>query len=168
MAEPTGQPAPAAVVDNPAPSPAPAAALTAASAVEKEYLTKDGKFGKDWREQIPEAERGRKTFDTIDDLPSALKLIANLDRQRGQQGKGVVKPGPDATPTELEFYRKAMGVPQAADGYKFEVPKEVEKYVPAEAMKPWQEVFHKAGLDPAQANLLGNRSEERRVGKEGR
>lgn len=53
--------------------------------------------------------------------PAALvKAIRSLETKVG--AKPIEAPGEDATPEQVAAYRKAIGVPEAADGYAFDIP----------------------------------------------
>ena len=61
--------------------------------------------------------RGAKT---LDDVVKGFR-----DTQRALHDKGMVKvPGEGATPEETTAFRKAIGVPDTVEGYKFEGPKD--------------------------------------------
>lgn len=61
--------------------------------------------------------RGAKT---LDDVVKGFR-----DTQRAFHDKGMIKvPGEGATPEETAAFRKAIGVPDTVEGYKFEGPKD--------------------------------------------
>lgn len=156
-----GDPAPA-----PAPAPANGSIATGADAppapAEKPY------WPEDWRHKVAETasagdkkayekelRRLEKLGTTPADIYSAYRAIENTWSSRNF----IKKPGADAPPEELAEFHKALGVPEAPDGY-FKDLKLDNGLVLGEVDKPVAEAFaqvaHKAGIPaPAFKEALG-------------
>jgi hypothetical protein len=85
------------------------------------------------------------------------KQLINQSRLIGRQGKGAEawmpgeKDAPEVRAAKEATLNKVLGVPDTADGYKYEAPAELAKDVLApEAVKPFMEAMHKAGARPAE------------------
>lgn len=111
--------------------------------------------GEDWRSLIKDEKlrdhAGR--FTSLDDLVKGnADLRADRDRLRST---AIVPPGKDAKPEEVTAYRKAMGIPETPEGYKFPdlPPERMTDEVKAERAA-WAKEFHDAGLPAATAERL--------------
>ena len=110
--------------------------------------------GKPWYDSLaPElkADPNIAKYKTPDDLVKghleAVKLIGS---------KGVIIPGKDAKPEDVDKFYNTLGRPEKAEGYKFTPIEGIP-----DALKPVPEVeaavkglFHKAGITQAQADLI--------------
>ncbi len=104
----------------------------------------------DWRSTLPDdLKKHAERFNSVEDL-----VKANVD-SRQKLSKAIVPPGKDAEPEEVEAYRKLIGVPAKAEGYKFEM---LEGAEPTEADKAFQgamaEAFHELNITNEQAKGL--------------
>jgi len=143
--------------DAPPPAPDPAPDPPPDDTGEKkptDYFDGDGLFTGDWKTLIPEDLRGLKVYDSFSDLPGLLKHVGHQDRLIGRQGKGVMPPGDDALPSEVDAFYKAIGRPDKPDEYTFEVPEEVAAFYDEATLTDAKKAFHKAGLTPKQAKIL--------------
>ena len=85
-------------------------------------------------------------------LAKALPSYLNLEKTFGadRAGRTVVLPGEKPTPEEVKAYHTKIGVPETADGYKFEVGEGAD-----ENMIAWARgTFHKAGVPASAANAI--------------
>jgi hypothetical protein len=129
-----------------APAPAAPASVPAGTWVNPDGSLKDG-----WIDAVvPEDLRDQKSFKSFTDLPGMAKTLGVLSRMVGKQGKGVMPLDEHSTPSEVEAFYKAIGRPDAPDGYKVEVPDDVKEYYQPEQMKAVLPELHKLGLTQAQ------------------
>lgn len=80
----------------------------------------------------------------------ALKSYSELDEYRG---RSVALPGEDATDEDWQAFRHKMGTPEAAEAYQFEANEGADET----ALTALKGVFHGAGLDQRQADVLYQR-----------
>lgn len=105
----------------------------------------------DWRTFVTKSDlkehAGR--FASVDDL-----VQANLDARK-KLSSAINVPGKDAKPEEIADYRKKIGIPDTADGYKFTM---LDGKEPSEGDKAFQkkmaETFHGANITAEQAGAL--------------
>lgn len=133
MADEPPTPAPA---PEPAPAPTPAPAPSPAPSPEPAPKTEPAA---DWRTGVTDEKlrehAGR--FTSLDDL-----VKANLD-SRSKLSKAIIPPSKDAKPEEVAAYRKAIGVPEAPDKYKFPaIPEGVDAEPVTAARAEWAKTFH--------------------------
>ncbi|MBE9607676.1 hypothetical protein IAI18_22620 [Acetobacteraceae bacterium H6797] len=98
-------------------------------------------------EKFWDAEQGTVRVDAL--LKSYLSLEKRLSERAGP-------PGADASPDELQRFRRAMGVPDSPEGYSIEAKHEL--------CGPDHDVncrLHEAGFTPAQAQLVYDMAAER-------
>ena len=105
----------------------------------------------DWRASIEDAGL-RKVADRFDSVVSLTQAVADL---RKRESTSIRLPGKDADDKEVAAYRKAIGVPEAAEGYDFGMP---EGHEPTDADKAFQasaaEVFHGLNITAEQVTGL--------------
>lgn len=103
-----------------------------------------------WRETISDPDL-RKVAERFNSPTDAVKSIVDLRKRESTPRL----PGKDATDEDKAAFRKAWGVPESAEGYKFEMPEGVESN---DADKAFQEVmgqtFHDADISTTQAEKL--------------
>ncbi len=81
-------------------------------------------------------------------LPSYLSLEKTFGADRA--GRTVVLPGEKSTPEEIKAFHSKIGVPETADGYKFEVGEGAD-----EGLMAWARgTFHEAGVPAAAASKV--------------
>jgi hypothetical protein len=133
------------------PAASPVAAATAPDVVS--FLNSDGTFKEGWQEAlVPEDFRGLRAYGTFTDLKGLLKQVGNQDKVLSRNGRTIVPPSDDATPTEKDMFYEALGRPKEASGYKIEVPQGME--VNKENLADMQARAYKAGLTQAQFKEL--------------
>jgi hypothetical protein len=110
----------------------------------------------DWLKTLPEEFQEQASLKTYKDLPSFVKSALEAEKLIGK--KGIVKPGENATPEELDRYYKDLGRPDKPEEYSFKKPADWPENVPfAENMIPKvQEIFHKRGIPADQAQGIWN------------
>lgn len=109
----------------------------------------------DWRDQfIPEgAADADKLKSTLGKFKEPVELAKSYVALQAKLSQGGVKvPGEKATPDEISAYRKAVGVPEAVDGYKLTRPQGIEEAKEAESAFLAQ--AHAAGLSQAQVDAV--------------
>lgn len=81
------------------------------------FVREDGTFAPGWTARLPEElgeyRESLGKFKTVGDLAKSYRQL-----EAWRSGKGTFVPGKDATPEEVASYRKAMGVPDAPEGYR--------------------------------------------------
>ncbi|MEE9302975.1 MAG: hypothetical protein V3U84_04230, partial [Thiotrichaceae bacterium] len=91
----------------------------------------------DWRDGMD--DELKKTADRFTSPTEAIRSIQELRKRES----AVRVPGKEATDEETSAYHKAIGVPETAEGYKFELPEGVESTPEIEASnKQWGERLH--------------------------
>jgi hypothetical protein len=97
-----------------------------------------------WMSSLPDAY---KQDADLAKYPSVGDLVA---AHKGVMGKAVI-PGADATAEAKAEFRKALGVPDTADGYQFD-PKPVEGLTRIDSLEAsFRKIAHDNGLTPKQA-----------------
>lgn len=124
----------------------------AAAAAEGAAKGKEGEqAAADWRASLTDEEA--KKF--AERSPDLNHLIKRAKEANDRLSKAIIPPGKDAKPEDIEAYRKQIGVPQAPDGYKFEMPEDSE---PTEGDKAFHgkmaEAFHALNITKEQAKGL--------------
>lgn len=116
-----------------------------------DFLNDDGTFKPGYIDAlVPEDLRKSKVYGTAPDLKSVLKMLGHQAKFLGSQNKGIMPLGENPTATDLEMYRKGMGIPDTPEGYKVEVPKGLEDYYDEATTKEALKAFHAAHLTPGQ------------------
>lgn len=118
-----------------------------------------GGGGVDWRADLPEDIRADPSLATFKakDHKEALGVIAKsyIHAQKLVGVDKIAKPNDKWTPEQWKEYHRAIGVPETHDKYgvpefKFADGLTLDK----EKFTKYQQLFHKAGLTPAQAKIL--------------
>lgn len=136
-----------------------AAAAVAAGGQAGPLLDAQGNFTKGWAKQLGAPETLEAKFTS----PKALVgSYANLEKMIA--AKGIIKPGADATPEQVDAYYAALGRPAKPEEYALAKPEKItidgkEVAVPAELWNKddaaaAQTLFHKIGLTKEQAAAL--------------
>lgn len=121
------------------------------------FVNPDGTLKEGWQDAfVPDDFKNRPCFKAVgNDLKSIMAHIGNQDIAISRQGKGIMIPPPDATPTEIKMFHKALGVPDSPDKYEFTPPKELaEYYKDQELLNEAKRVMHSAGATPAVFNAM--------------
>ncbi len=72
-----------------------------------------------WRDTLPDELKAEKSLESFKGVPDLAKAFVETKRMVGQK---FAPPGKDAKPEDVAAFRKAMGVPEAPDGYALEIP----------------------------------------------
>ncbi len=118
----------------------------------------------DWRKDLGDFanDPSLKDFKTPADL---AKSFIETKKMVGQKNNGI--PGKDATPEQVAEYHKAIGVPDAAEGYEFKKPDNLppamaEAYSEEDALA-WAKQMKELGVPKETANALRNKFIEQQV-----
>lgn len=103
--------------------------------------------GESWLMDIDEEYRSDPSVNKYQSLNEAMKGLVNQSKVIGK--KGIIKPGEDATPEEIDTFYNAIGRPVKSDMYKYE-PIEGAPPVDDAAMAKFQEFAHKKGFSQDQ------------------
>lgn len=110
----------------------------------------------DWRASLPEDLRDDQSLKVFKDVGALAKGFVETKKLVGQQSLAV--PGEGATEGEWNSFYKALGRPDAPEGYGLEMPAEekVPKgvYVSEGLHQGFVSLAHKVGLMPGQARVL--------------
>lgn len=139
--------------DNTIPTPdAGGVVASATDAKPSSYVGTDGTLQPGWKEAwVPDEFKTSKVWDTLKDVPSAMKQIGNLEKLIGKQGKGIMRPGDKATPEEWGAYYEAIGRPKSADDYSWHPSEELKDHYRPDSITNFKNTFHKLGLTNEQA-----------------
>jgi hypothetical protein len=135
---------------------APAASETTTTAQPSTgWVNPDGTFGEGWTNNLPEDSAAYKdTLSKYKSVPDMAKALANANQLIGKK-LGV--PNEKSSPEEVTAFRKAMGVPESIDEYKFAPDALPEGMTWNDDMaKPYAEIAHKHGIPPAAMKELVN------------
>jgi len=124
-----------------------------------DYIAKDGKFTERFKELVPEDLRSNKVYDIFTDTQSLLKYVGNASVELGKyrSGKGVLPINEKSTPTEIDNFRVAMGVPKDGTGYQYKPPEDISSEdLSPEFLKGTFDELNKAHYTPAQAAVAMN------------
>jgi hypothetical protein len=103
-----------------------------------------------WRDTITDPDL-RKVAERFNSPTDAVKSIADLRKRESIPRV----PGKDATEEEVSAYRKAIGVPDTPDEYKFEMPEGVEATDRDKAIQSmFAKAFHENGITGQAATNL--------------
>ncbi len=119
-----------------------------------QYLNPDGTFKDGWQSLAPEDFRGRTVYKGITGIKDLLKQVGHQASLIGRQGKGIVPPPADASPTEIEMFYEALGRPKTPTDYKVDVPKEMESFYDKTMLSEALSDLHKVGLTQKQVEAV--------------
>lgn len=102
----------------------------------------------DWKAGLVDELKNDPSIAQIKDINSMAKSFIHAQRMVG--ANKVMVPGEKATPEEWNAFYKAVGRPDAPEGYDLPGPKD-EKAAGYEAYKQFRDTVHKAGLTNTQA-----------------
>ena len=98
-----------------------------------------------WTSIFPKEDR-EKYGETLKQYAKPKDLLADFIKKLEREKKSVVMPDDNATEEDVKAYRKAMGIPESADGY--DLPKSDAE----DAFKSWyRSTALEAGMTKAQA-----------------
>jgi len=111
-------------------------------------------------DQLPksgEFVRDRLNAERFSKLPKLENLVAEITRLDAEVGKGVRVPAKGASQAEWSAYRKAVGVPESAEGYRFQRPQLPQGMRYNEGIEKWfREKMHGANVPQEQAEAIFN------------
>ena len=119
------------------------------------WVNPDGTFGDKWLDALPDDAKDYKdTLAKYKSVPDMAKALANAN---ALIGKKLGVPGEKSSPEEVAAFRKAMGVPEALEEYKF-APDQLPDGMTwsDEFAKPFAEVAHKHNIPPGAMKALAN------------
>jgi hypothetical protein len=111
----------------------------------------DGTFSDGWLDRLPESLTEAKPtlgkFKTFEDL---AKSYSALQTVIGKKANAVTVPNEKSTPEEIAAFRKAIGAPDSAEGYKLK-PEQLPEGLTwdDELAKGFAEIAHKHHIPPA-------------------
>ncbi len=142
----------------------------------------NGDFTEDYRATFPEMlgdvfyndpetkQKPTKELDNVKNVSDALKMVVTGSRKISAHGEelknasakateGMIKiPGEGATVEEVAAYRKAQGVPEAADGYELAIPDDDVNRSGNEAIaKEVAAAAHEAGIPKSKLTAVWNK-----------
>jgi hypothetical protein len=115
----------------------------------------DGTFGDKWLDALPDDVADYKnSFKNFKSVPDMAKALANAN---ALIGKKLGVPNEKSSPEEVSAFRRAMGVPESLEEYKFAPETLPEGMTWSDDMaKPYAEIAHKHGIPPAAMKELVN------------
>ena len=125
-------------------------AITDVPGLASEFLKLHATAG-DWKAGLIDELKNDPSIAQIKDINSMAKSFIHAQRMVG--ANKVVIPGANATPDDWNAFFKAVGRPDAPEGYDLPGPKD-EKAAGYEAYKQFRDTAHKAGLTNAQASSV--------------
>jgi hypothetical protein len=144
--EAPGQPSPAA--EPPADTAQPSTPSTG-------WVNPDGTFGDKWLDALPDDVADYKT--SVKNFKSVPDLVKALGNANALIGKKLGVPGEKSSPEEVAAFRRAMGVPESLEEYKFAPDALPEGLTWSdEFAKPFAEVAHKHSIPPNAMKDLAN------------
>lgn len=150
-------PPPAAPPAAPPATPPPAA--PAAPAAPTGLLNEDGSFSEGWLDRLPpELAEAKPTLGKFQNFGELAKGYVSLQSLMGSKANAVVIPGEKSTPEEVAAFRKALGVPESAEGYQLK-PEQLPEGLSwdDELAKGFAEIAHKHHIPPAAMKELTDR-----------
>lgn len=132
---------------------APAAAETTTTTTQPStpstgWVNPDGTFGDKWLDALPDDAKDYKdTLAKYKSVPDMAKALANAN---ALIGKKLGVPNEKSSPEEVAAFRRAMGVPESLEEYKFAPDSLPEGMTWSDDMaKPYAEIAHKHGIPPS-------------------
>jgi len=112
------------------------------------WVNPDGTFGDKWLDALPDDAKDYKdTLAKYKSVPDMAKALANAN---ALIGKKLGVPNEKSSPEEVAAFRRAMGVPETLEEYKFAPDSLPEGMTWSDDMaKPYAEIAHKHGIPPA-------------------
>jgi hypothetical protein len=112
------------------------------------WVNPDGTFGDKWLDALPEDVADYKT--SVKNFKSVPDLVKALGNANALIGKKLGVPSEQSTPEEVAAFRKAMGVPESLEEYKFAPDALPEGMTWSDEMaKPYAEIAYKHSIPPS-------------------
>lgn len=130
-----------------------------------QFIGKDGELKEGWKKGIvPEGLREEKSLDVYTNIGDVFK--SNVETKRMLGKKGIILPGENATEEEIGEFHKALGRPDTPELYEIKRPDSIpeDNWFP-ERVAQAQQLFHKLGLNPTQANAIAEMDNLRVAGE---
>jgi hypothetical protein len=92
------------------------------------FIEPDGKFKEGWQKALlPEDLQTSKFYALFQDVQGILKAAGHKEIELGKYraGKGVLPINEKSSPTEIEAFRTALGVPKDGTGYQYTPPEDI-------------------------------------------
>jgi len=126
----------------------PAAETTQPSTPSTGWVNPDGTFGDKWLDALPDDAKDYKdTLSKYKSVPDMAKALANAN---ALIGKKLGVPNEKSSPEEVAAFRRAMGIPETLEEYKFAPDSLPEGMTWSDDMaKPYAEIAHKHGIPPS-------------------
>lgn len=116
----------------------------------------DTQAEQDWRDLA--AGEDKKLRNRLGQFTSVTDLAKAEFEARQKLSNAIFRPGKGAKDEEVAAFRKALGVPEAADKYEVALPDDLPEHVNAEEIKAalpsFLEVAHAAGATPEVVNAV--------------
>jgi hypothetical protein len=112
------------------------------------WVNPDGTFSDKWLDALPDDVADYKnSFKNFKSVPDMAKALANAN---ALIGKKLGVPNEKSSPEEVAAFRRAMGVPESLEEYKFAPDALPEGMTWSDDMaKPYAEIAHKHGIPPS-------------------
>lgn len=138
--------------------------------------TETGKFSDTFKDSVTavigEEHKDTKLFDSIPDVATALKVLADTKSAYGKKLEGVIqKPGEKATDQEKSEYvaslRKELGASDSGDDYEMPRPEDLPEGMnfSEEAEKTFRDLFVSEGVPVSTAKLLVEKFNEIQIAR---
>lgn len=112
----------------------------------------------DWRSVLPPDLQQEKTLEKFKGVDGLAKSYVELekDASRLRNAKGVIVPGENAKPEDVDAFHKAIGRPDTPEDYGFTKPDNLPEGVvwDDERMAAYAKVFHANGIPKAAAHAI--------------
>ena len=112
----------------------------------------------DWRSVLPPDLQQEKTLEKFKGVDGLAKSYVELekDASRLRNAKGVIVPGENAKPEDMDAFHKAIGRPDTPEDYGFTKPDNLPEGVvwDDERMAAYAKVFHANGIPKAAAHAI--------------
>jgi uncharacterized protein YdbL (DUF1318 family) len=128
------------------------------------WIDSSGTFAEGWTQKLPEEFAGtRESLSKFKTFPDLVRAYDSANKLVGR--KGVIMPTPESSSEEVSAFRKALGVPETADGYAAATkPPELPEGVQwnDEIAKSYFEVAHRHNVSTeAMKELIGLNMKQR-------
>ena len=121
-----------------------------------------------WRDALDVDRRSNPSLEKFKDVDSLAKSYVEVERLVGK--KGVIPPGENATPEQIDAYHSALGRPDSVDGYEvdsIEVPDVLQSSWDMNGVGAVAEEAHRLGVTKDQFRGLVSKLAEVQAGQVG-